>query len=104
METVNWIEWIERYGAVVIACLVLWQIIAVWITVSDKQRAKTKRPRIRERKLLLVACLGGAPAMLLTMLLIRHKTRHAKFMIGLPLIIGAQALLVLLIWSQLKGS
>jgi uncharacterized membrane protein YsdA (DUF1294 family) len=39
---------------------------------------------------MLTGAAGGAAAMLTVMLLIRHKTRHVKFMVGLPLIIAAQ--------------
>ena len=35
---------------------------------------------------MLISALGGAPAMYLTMLIIRHKTRKPLFMIGIPLI------------------
>jgi len=35
--------------------------------------------------------------MLLTMFAIRHKTKHAKFMVGIPFIITAQVAIVLLI-------
>ena len=68
-------------------------LIAVTLTVYDKYAAK-KRPRHRtpERVLLLTGALGGAAAMYLTMLLIRHKTLHKKFMIGLPLMIAGQIL------------
>ena len=67
-------------------------MVAIIVTIYDKIAAK-KRPkhRIRENTLLLLAILGGAAAELVTMLLIRHKTRHKKFMIGLPVIIVAQA-------------
>ncbi|MBQ6066599.1 MAG: DUF1294 domain-containing protein [Clostridia bacterium] len=67
-------------------------LVAIIVTIYDKIAAK-KRPkhRIRENTLLLLAILGGAAAELVTMLLIRHKTRHKKFMIGLPVIIVAQA-------------
>jgi uncharacterized membrane protein YsdA (DUF1294 family) len=37
--------------------------------------------------------MGGAIAMLLTMYAIRHKTKHIKFMLGIPLIILLQAAL-----------
>jgi uncharacterized membrane protein YsdA (DUF1294 family) len=36
--------------------------------------------------------------MLVTMLLIRHKTQHKKFMIGIPLIIVAQFALFGVYW------
>jgi uncharacterized membrane protein YsdA (DUF1294 family) len=42
---------------------------------------------VRERTLFILSALGGCVAMYLTMLFIRHKTMHKRFMIGLPLII-----------------
>lgn len=66
---------------------------AVW----DKHRAKRHLWRVPERTLLLLAALGGSPAMLLTMLLIRHKTRHPKFMAGIPVIMVLQGMLVYII-------
>ncbi len=70
---------------------------SVLITVLDKIAAWRHAWRIPERTLLLLGALGGAPAMLLTMLLIRHKTRHLKFMLGLPLLILLQCAAVILI-------
>lgn len=57
------------------------------MTVYDKHAAKHKKRRVRERTLLTVGFLGAALPMLLTMLAIRHKTLHKKFMWGLPAII-----------------
>ena len=52
-------------------------LISLVITVYDKIAAKIfPRHRIRERSLLLLAAFGGAPVMLLTMAIIRHKTQH----------------------------
>ena len=73
--------------------------LAVILTVYDKRAAKTRpRHRVRERTLLFTGLLGGAAAMLCTMLLIRHKTQHKKFMLGLPvmLLLHAAALAFLL--------
>lgn len=50
------------------------------------------RRRVGERTLLLISVLGGGLGMYFTMLIIRHKTRHIKFMLGIPLIIIAEAL------------
>jgi uncharacterized membrane protein YsdA (DUF1294 family) len=68
--------------------------MSVWaftITVYDKHAAK-KRPerRVRETTLFAVSALGGSVAMLLTMLAVRHKTLHKRFMIGIPMIITIQ--------------
>jgi uncharacterized membrane protein YsdA (DUF1294 family) len=62
-------------------------LIAVIVTVFDKIAAKLKRRRVPEATLLFLSLIGGSFAMLLTMLLIRHKTRHLKFMLGIPAII-----------------
>ncbi len=72
-------------------------LISVVITALDKSRAKNHGKRISESTLLYLAALGGAPLMFITMLLIHHKTRHIKFMLGLPLMIAYQALIVYLI-------
>ena len=64
------------------------------VTVYDKTAAKRKWRRIPEASLLLISLLGGSAAMLLTMLFIRHKTRHLKFMVGIPLIIMLQICII----------
>lgn len=81
------------------AILIYWAAVSagsVLVTALDKAAAKRRAWRVPERTLLILAALGGAPAMLLTMLLIRHKTRHLKFMIGLPLLILLQIAIVVL--------
>ncbi len=67
-------------------------IIAIIVTCYDKIAA-TKRPKHRtpEATLLFISMLGGSVAMYITMQLIRHKTKHMKFMIGIPVIILVQA-------------
>lgn len=72
--------------------------VSVIVTAADKVNAIRHRRRVRERTLLILAALGGSVAMLITMLLIRHKTRHLKFMLGIPLIIAAQAAAVFAVW------
>ena len=80
--------------------LVLLNLIAIIVTIHDKKQAQREGWRVRESTLLLIGVLGGSPAMLLTMGKMRHKTRHAKFMVGLPVILVLQAaLLALAIWK-----
>ncbi len=67
--------------------------VTVVLTVYDKIAAKKRAFRISEATLILCALFGGAVAELVTMLIIRHKTRHIKFMLGLPSIILMQAIL-----------
>ena len=66
-------------------------IISVIVCCYDKVASKhLTKHRTRERTLLLLSALGGSIAMLITMLIIRHKTKHVKFMLGIPLILIAQ--------------
>lgn len=62
-------------------------VISLFITVHDKIAAKAGWRRIPEKTLIVMGLIGGAEIMYITMLIIRHKTKHAKFMVGLPLII-----------------
>ena len=78
-------------------------LLAIGLTVYDKNAARLNVRRIKERTLLLVAVLGGSLVMLVTMRLIRHKTRHAKFMVGIPAIIILQIVVMLFVWRLLKG-
>ncbi len=59
-------------------------LVGVVLTVYDKRVAGTGRHRVPETTLMTVGLLGAAGAMYLTMKKIRHKTKHKKFMIGLP--------------------
>ena len=75
--------------SLLLAYLAFISVLAVILTVYDKIASK-RRPegRIRERNLMLVAFFGGSFAMFICMVLIRHKTRHMKFMLGIPLFIA----------------
>lgn len=69
-------------------------LIAAIMTVSDKSRARKHKRRIAEKTLFGTAILGGSAAMYLTMIAIRHKTKHKRFMIGLPLIMIVQTAII----------
>ncbi len=55
----------------------------------DKLKAKKGLWRIRESTLLLIAALGGSLGALLGMEVFRHKTRHWKFKVLVPLFLLA---------------
>ncbi len=67
---------------------------------SDKRRAVKKSWRIPERTLMAISVLGGSAGVFLAMAVLRHKTKHSKFSIGVPLILTVQALLLLFLWMQ----
>ena len=70
--------------------LVFINFVAIIVTVHDKNAAQRGSWRVKECTLMLIAALGGAPAMYLTMLTIHHKTRKPLFMVGIPLIFIAE--------------
>lgn len=81
--------------------LILINLIAVIVTIYDKLCAVKRRWRVKESTLLILSALGGSISMYITMLLIRHKTRHIKFMLGIPIILIFQLLIAFLIWRYL---
>ena len=85
-----------------------WQVLIVYVAVIsllsvivcmyDKvisKRGKVKL-RIPEKSLFLWSAAGGSVAMFATMLIIRHKTKHPSFMVGIPVIIILQ---IALVWA-----
>ena len=79
---------------------VLFNIIGMCVTMTDKERARHDRTRIPERQLMFIGFLGGAPMMWVTMLLIRHKTRRVKFMVAMPLLTLAHVALFYYLWTS----
>ncbi|MBR5472629.1 MAG: DUF1294 domain-containing protein [Clostridia bacterium] len=71
-------------------------VIAVACCFVDKSRAKRGKWRIPEKTLFIISALGGSVGMYATMRFIRHKTKHKRFMIGLPLIIMLQTIFLLI--------
>ena len=69
-------------------------IISVFFCIYDKWAAKKHKCRIPEKTLFTLCFVGGSVAMYVTMRLIRHKTLHKRFMIGIPLIIVLQCVAV----------
>lgn len=65
----------------------------------DKKRAREHKWRISERTLLGLAVIGGSVGALAGMHLFRHKTRKMKFMIGVPVILAVQ-LVLLYFWMN----
>ena len=66
---------------------VLISAVSLIVTVYDKIASKKyPRNRVPEKYLFLLSAIGGSVSMYITMQIIRHKTRHKRFMIGIPVI------------------
>ena len=70
---------------------------AFLLMLVDKVKAKKNLWRIPEATLFLAAAIGGSIGSLLGMYTFRHKTKHIKFIVGMPLILAAQIIAVVLI-------
>lgn len=76
-----------EYGIYLFVIFAVMSVIAAIFTVYDKLAAKSHKRRVPEKTLMLIGFFGGAVSMYTTMQIIRHKTKHKKFMIGLPVMI-----------------
>ena len=88
-----------------------WKILITWLMIvnlfgffqmfADKRRAKKDKWRIPEKRLFLVAAIGGSIGSILGMQLFRHKTKHKIFVIGMPAIFVVQVVLAGMAWYYL---
>lgn len=63
----------------------------------DKRKAIRREYRIPEKTLFLLAILGGSLGVWGGMYSFRHKTKHWYFVVGLPLIVIGQAVLIFIL-------
>lgn len=70
--------------------IILMSLIAFAAFGVDKGRARSRRWRIPEAALLLLAIFGGSPGAWIGMLFFHHKTRKPKFAVGIPVILVLQ--------------
>ena len=81
---------------ILFAYIALISLISVVVCIYDKKISKRGNVKLRvpEKTLFIWSALGGAVVMYITMQIIRHKTKHPSFMIGIPVIIVLQAVLI----------
>ena len=85
-----------------LAYLVIINAAGFLIMLIDKRKAQKNLWRIPERTIMSIAVSGGSIGVLLGMDTFRHKTKHLKFTIGVPVILAVQILVAvfILIWTQ----
>lgn len=81
---------------IIILYLVIINVVTFLLYGVDKWKAQRARWRIPESVLLGMAAIGGSVGAWLGMQAWRHKTQHAKFRYGVPIILIAQV--ALLVW------
>ncbi len=73
-----------------IVYLLIINFVAFVMFGTDKRKARRHQMRTPEFVLMMTAVIGGSVGALLGMLIFRHKTKHLKFIIGVPLILALQ--------------
>lgn len=88
------------HAIILLRVLILWNGLCLAVMAYDKAAAKKHMRRISEKTLIAMAFALGSLGIWLGMSLFRHKTRHRKFTIGVPLAFVANALIVFLLWRS----
>ena len=88
--------------AVFLAYIAIISLISAIVCIYDKKISRKNRVELRipEKTLIRLCLFGGSVSMLWTMLAVRHKTKHIKFMLGIPLIIILQVALLWFLWKS----
>ena len=86
---------------ILLVYLLLINALGFLLMLVDKYKAKRNLWRIPEKALMGIAAIGGSFGAIAGMNLFRHKTKHAKFYIGLPVILAIQIILVYLLVLKL---
>lgn len=80
--------------------LVLINAYAFLIMLVDKRKAIKKKWRIPEKHLLTACAIGGSLGGLMGMQLVRHKTQHPRFAIGIPVMLVVHIVILALLLNR----
>lgn len=83
--------------------LIIVNALGLLVMLVDKLKARKNLWRIPEKLLFGVALLGGSLGCIGGMYLVRHKTKHLSFTIGIPVILAVQILIAFLIYTNTAG-
>lgn len=76
-------------------------LLSFLLMAIDKGKARRQTRRIPERTLLMLCAIGGSVGGLMGLFLLRHKTLHKRFAIGIPALFLLHCGLIYLYWSYL---
>ena len=87
---------INLFWAIFIVYIAVISLCSIVVCIYDKKISKRNNVKLRipEKSLFIWSLLGGSLAMYATMKLIRHKTKHTSFMVGIPVIFVLQVALI----------
>lgn len=77
-------------------------LIGFFMMGYDKFKAQNRGWRVPEKSIFLISLIGGAAGVYLGMRAFRHKTKHPSFLIGIPLLISLNALMVYYVGTYVR--
>jgi len=80
-----------------VAYLLLMNVLGFVLMGLDKEKAKKHKWRIPEKSLFMASIFGGSVGTWAGMYVFRHKTKHWYFVLGMPLILAVQIVLLLVV-------
>ena len=86
--------------ALLLFCIIGVNVITFVVCGIDKLKAKKGKWRVPETTLLLLAIIGGSVGAWCCVKVWHHKTMHAKFKYGIPLIMAMQAGLLVYLMTK----
>ncbi len=88
--------------SIAIIYLLIINLTAFIMYFSDKAKAKKHHWRIPEATLLCIAALGGSLGAFAAMKIFRHKTKHPKFYITVPLLVIFHLAVIIYVFLKLR--
>ena len=90
---------IPLFWLIFFAYIALVSLCSIVVCVYDKIISKKNNVNLRvpEKSLFIWSAVGGSLVMFITMNLIRHKTKHPSFMVGIPVIFFLQVALMIVL-------
>lgn len=82
---------------IILIYLVVINVVTFFLYGIDKYKARHDKWRVKESTLIWLSVFGGSVGAWLGMKVWHHKTLHNKFKYGIPLILFAQIIVVILI-------
>ena len=93
-----------NYIYILIGYIIIINIISFFIMLYDKKQAIYHNFRISEKTIFIVSLLLGGIGTYVGRYVFRHKTKHLKFTIGIPIVIILNIISVFYIFNYLISS
>lgn len=91
-------DFVGQYWYVFVGAYLLINIAAYIAFAVDKYRSKRDLWRVKEATLLIFAALFGGLGSFLGMITLRHKTKHLKFTLTVPVLMLLQLFLCFIVF------